>query len=283
MKKALALLAVLAAMTCTLASCGNDKDDDKDTKKSGTSVSDSADEKDEESGESSEEETSADDESSDESSEEETTEEAPTEEDTTEKKSDTAVIDDDTVNDPSQLIGAWLSDDGYGFRFEEGGTLAVVVDATSSLYFADGTLYLQGNDIGKENVSFDGQTLSVTVSGADMLTMKKEEKSSEDALDGVYDILSGAFYDGMASSFLEKSGSDDFSAYGVINGKSFYVEFPGMVSYTADESKITLKGTVVETLGLEDGADIKYAINGDSLILIDTNGTDINFTKTDYR
>ena len=288
MKKLLAVLMACAMMTGVFASCG--KDESSESKKD-VSVSDSSEEDkttesetEEDTTESeTEEETEAETEEETETVSETETEEEETESETEEETEEETEIDLSSATSEGSIEGIWISDALYGFSFESDGTGGILADASEKMHFtADGGLAVSTLTIAPESVSYDGTTLSVAVEGNEMLTMTRNDAGGSDGYDGKYTLISGALYDGFATSMSQSLGLDVSTGVQVIvDGEEMFLNFANLFTYTAENGNLEISGNS-EALGIPSGSVVEYKFSDDKLILVNGADDTMIFDKVEF-
>lgn len=191
-----------------------------------------------------------------------------TENNETSSEEEVTEIPAEDITIDGNIVGTWISDDLYGFRFEENGSGSVFLYATDIVHFtADGQFFMSEMTLESETISFDGTNLSITVMENDVLTMTRNDGNNPDTFDGTYIFKSGAFYEGMVTSLAESFGinSEDAIVYAIVDGEEMYIEFAGLFTYTAEDGTAVFNG--LEGIGVPDGSDVEYEFSGDNLII----------------
>ncbi len=202
-----------------------------------------------------------------EDTEEETTEEP--EEETTKKASGSSSGKSD-----KELLGSWYSDDdGVGFKFNDDGTLDLLVDLSSEIYFSGDTLYFESTATPAEDVTFDGTTLSINISGTEIMTMDKIEDGEGSDYYGKYVLTGGMLYTSLPetsdSIYLDLGDNLSVCSYGKV------------MTYTAEDGSFEL----TDNLGLlSTKGDTKsgtYSLSGDKLTL-EIDGEELEMSRFDF-
>ena len=202
-----------------------------------------------------------------EDTEEETTEEP--EEETTKKASGSSSGKSD-----KELLGSWYSDDdGVGFKFNDDGTLDLLVDLSSEIYFSGDTLYFESTATPAEDVTFDGTTLSINISGTEIMTMDKIEDGEGSDYYGKYVLTGGMLYTSLPetsdSIYLDLGDNLSVCSYGKV------------MTYTAEDGSFEL----TDNLGLlSTKGDTKsgtYSLSGDKLTL-EVDGEELEMSHFDF-
>lgn len=292
MKKLLAVLTVCTMLTCAFASCGNEKEESSESKKD-VSVSDSS-EEDTTAEEVTTEETETTTETTEETTTETTTEETTTTETTTEtttsvdetEEENGESIEEDTKTDfesiinsegvtDENILGMWFAEEDdvvMGFNFKEDGNADIFMDMSELIHFtSDGKLFMSDAVLESDYINYDGSTLAVTVNEQDAFTMTKESGSA-DSFDGVYTMKSGTIYDSLMTSVDEST-----EILVIVNGEKLYSGYRNMFRYSANGETVTMTG--LETIGIENDAQSKYLVNGDSIVFHDFDGEEMEMKK----
>ncbi|MDE5771393.1 MAG: hypothetical protein K2I06_07170 [Ruminococcus sp.] len=283
MKKLFAVLMACAMMTGVFASCGSEEKEEGSKSKKDISVSESA-EDDKTTQPETEEETEED--TTESETEEETeseTEEETTESDEEDTNDEETEIDFSAATSEGSLEGTWVSDELFGFSFESDGKGGIIANATEKMHFtADGSLAISSITVSSESISYDGTTLSVNVENNDMLTMTRNGESDSDSYDGEYRLISGALYDGMATSMSQSLGLDSSTdVYVIVDGEELFLNFSNLFTYTAENGNLEITGNC-EALGIPDGSIVEYKFSDDKLILVNGENETIVFRKVEF-
>ena len=273
-------------MTGIFASCGKDEKEESSESKKDVSVSDSAEEDkttEPETEEETEEDTTEAETTTEVTTEEVTeTEEEETESETEEETEEETEIDLSSATSEGSIEGIWMSDELYGYSFKSDGTAGILADATEKMHFtADGGLAISTITVSSESISYDGTTLSVTVEGNDMLTMTRNDLNDSDSYDGEYTLISGALYDGVATSMSQSLGLDISAGVQVIvDGEELFLNFANLFTYTAENGNLEITGSS-EALGIPNGSVIEYKFSDEKLILINGGNDTMIFDRVE--
>ncbi|MDE6780061.1 MAG: hypothetical protein K2J40_01190 [Ruminococcus sp.] len=182
------------------------------------------------------------------------------------------------------ILGAWYAvDSAYGFVFDENGTGGMFVDTTEKLHFkADGGILFGNMSLESDCISYDGTNLSATFQGINVLTMKRDDAGSPDSFDGKYTIISGDFYEGLASQLNERFGTtpENSTLCAIVDGEKMYIEISDIFTYTADNGEISFKG-LMAGMGIPDDTTINYEFSGKNLIFKNMADSEMSFEKID--
>lgn len=182
-----------------------------------------------------------------------------------------------------KLLGSWKIDSisnsqglTGGIKFEDNGKGALFVDSSSILYFEKDGLNVGGTVLAEDYFIKTDKTLSVTVSGQEMLKITKLDDQS--GYDGLYSLDGGLLYDGivqgMAGNNIDTSDiTIDF------DGTHSEVTFNNFFTYEANGKKLKLSDYSFLENDDKDGY-LKYNIKGDTLTLKGKNMTE-TLTKID--
>ncbi len=286
MKKLIAVLMACTMMTGVFTSCGNDEKKESSESRKDVSFSDSS-EEDETTEPETEEETEEDTtevetatEITTESVTETTTEIEEESEPETEEESE---IDLSSATSEGSIEGIWISDELYGYSFKNDGTGGILANVTEKMHFtADGGLAVSTLTIAPESVSYDGTTLSVAVEGNELLTMTKNDSFNSDSYNGEYTLISGALYDGMATSMSQSLGLDMSAGVQVIvDDEEMFLNFVNIFTYTAENGNLEITDDS-GALGIPNGSLIEYKFADGKLILINGADDTVIFDKIEF-
>ena len=182
------------------------------------------------------------------------------------------------------LIGDWLSGTN-GFRFGEDRKVALLVDATSMLYFKDGELVLVEDDKDVNPVEFDGKSLKVTYTEKGMdepisiIEMERLDQGKPGELDGEYSVTGGAFFKVFTNTFSISEENADIEA--VIDGESFNMTVKDYCSYEiSGGNTLEMFSPDMEYVD-ETATSVKYtySISGDTLTLTYGDQEPVEYTR----
>ena len=306
LKKILALVAAMSLMACSFASCGSDdNDDDSSSKKSSSSDKDDDDEDEDEDDDDSkkskkdkdEDEEDADDKSKDDEDEDDADDKSKDDEDEddeddkskddededdSKKKND----DDDTAVSLSDgdidkdLLGSWYGDStgvGMGFLFRDDANIDLFMDMSSQIYFEGEKLYFAGTETPDDAITFDGKSLSVNVSGTEIMTLDKIEDIDGSDYYGEYELKSGMLMDS-----IPETGSDE-GIHIIFDDGISVCSYLGVMQYSAKDGKMTL----IDHSGMLTGSEgeteeATYEISGDTLSLT-AEGETLEMSRWDFK
>lgn len=171
--------------------------------------------------------------------------------------------------DKSDLVGEWYSGEiGGSFYFDEDNTFSLRVDVTDVVYIdADGISHITGSDDDYSDCcNYDGETYTFNISGIDMLTMTRKEKS--DSVYGKYVLKSGILYDELSDEYEEIN-----DRYNIIVSENILTAEINMCEYSVDNGVITFSGNDLEIFGAGENEDVKFnfAVQSDVLTLVNNN------------
>lgn len=319
MKKRLAaILAACMVFACAAVSCGDDDDDDTSTKKKTSSSSASYEDNDDD----------ADDDDDDD--EEETTEKTTDEEEpaTTAKKT-TAKPDDEGGNETTttrassggsvtgggsvsapetpvggDLTGMWRysedDDETIYMDFSADGKGSVYADLTSIMFFEkDGSFYMEGMEFPKEDVSFDGKTIKVSMSSdflgleddgnedmaellsSGVLVLERTGAADATTMDGEYRLAGGLFSSLLMEEYESNSDMAGMEMLCVIEGENLGLKLDNMFRYSTSGSELKIEGGGSDLFSDIEGESCQYSVSGDSLfIYVEDSDEVVEMTRT---
>lgn len=276
LKKILALVAAMSLMACSFVSCGSDDNDDDTSSKS--SASDEKDDEDDDSDKDDDEDSKSkknkdkdkdedEDDDKDKDSEDDDDKDKDDEdgdkdkEDKDDKKSASAA--DGEIDE--ELLGAWYGDStgiGLGFNFKDDSTVDLFMDMSSQIYFEGENLYFAGTETPEDAITFDGKSLSVNVSGTEIMTLEKIDDIAGSDYYGEYELTGGMLLDS-----IPETSSDEGIHIIFDDGKSV-CSYMSVMQYSAKDGEMTLtdhSGMLTGTSG--ETEDATYSISGDTLSL----------------
>ena len=304
LKKILALVAAMSLMACSFVSCGSDdNDDDSSSKKSSASDEkddddddkddDEDDEKDskkskkdkdedEDDDKSKDDEDEDDDKSKDDEDEDDDKSKDEDEDDDKKKKDD----DDDTAVSiadgkiDKDLLGSWYGDStgvGLGFLFRDDASIDLFMDMSSQIYFEGEKLYFAGTETPDDAITFDGKSLSVNVSGTEIMTLDKIEDIDGSDYYGEYELTGG-----MLLNSIPETGSDE-GIHIIFDDGISVCSYLGVMQYSAEDGEMTL----IDHSGMLTGSEgeteeATYEISGDTLSLT-AEGETLEMSRWDFQ
>ena len=169
----------------------------------------------------------------------------------------------------SDLIGEWYGGEiGGSFYFDENNTFSIRVDVTNVMYIdSNGISHISGSDDDYSDCcNYDGETYTFNISGIDMLTMTRKEKS--DSVYGKYVLKSGILYDELSDEYKEIN-----DRYNIIVNENLLTAEINMCEYSVDNGVITFSGNDLEIFGAGENEDVKFnfAVQSDVLTLVNGN------------
>ena len=132
--------------------------------------------------------------------------------------------------------------------------------------------------ISKDLFKEEGKTLTIDLSGMELLIMNKLDET--EGYNGTYSLDGGILYEQLSAQI---SGSEENTAEAVditliFNGDKSEMIFNDLFDYETKDGQLTLSGNS-DVMGLStDGNSAEYKIEGDKLTIITKNGTE-TFTR----
>ena len=188
------------------------------------------------------------------------------------------------------IAGKWSIDSLENESIEQGGIIfndgkgSAYTDSSKMFHFNDEGLVIGSDDdtatrtISKDLFKEEGKTLTIDLSGMELLIMNKLDET--EGYNGTYSLDGGILYEQLSAQI---SGSEENTAEAVditliFNGDKSEMIFNDLFDYETKDGQLTLSGNS-DVMGLStDGNSAEYKIEGDKLTIITKNGTE-TFTR----
>lgn len=169
-----------------------------------------------------------------------------------------------------KLLGSWRIDSlsnsqgmTGGIKFEDNGKGSLFVDSSSILYFEDSGLNVGGTVLVEDYFIKTDKTLSINVSGQEMLKITKLDDKA--GYDGLYSLDGGLLYDGIVQGMAGNNiDANDITID--FDGTHSEVTFNNLFTYEVSGKKLKLSDYSFLDNADKDGY-LKYEIKGDTLTL----------------
>lgn len=182
------------------------------------------------------------------------------------------------------LVGHWIGDTA-DLYIQEDGMLSADFDISELMMFSsDGAFMLSGEKYPKENVQYDGATLTVVAdSGEDSEASEPVEIISlvrigdpvPDEIDGRYTFASEKLKESLVSAIV--GTEEDIDITMLIRNGHCIISVSNFCSYTQKGDELTLSGTLLDFGGM--GGDCTFVLDGDTCTIYDSNGVTDEFVK----
>jgi len=190
----------------------------------------------------------------------------------------------------ADIAGKWSIDSLENESIEQGGIIfndgngSAYTDSSKMFHFNDEGLVIGSDDdtatrtISKDLFKEEGKTLTIDLSGMELLIMNKLDET--EGYNGTYSLDGGILYEQLSAQI---SGSEENTAEAVditliFNGDKSEMIFNDLFDYETKDGQLTLSGNS-DVMGLStDGNSAEYKIEGDKLTIITKNGTE-TFTR----
>lgn len=190
----------------------------------------------------------------------------------------------------ADIAGKWSIDSLENESIEQGGIIfndgkgSAYTDSSKMFHFNDEGLVIGSDDdtatrtISKDLFKEEGKTLTIDLSGMELLIMNKLDET--EGYNGTYSLDGGILYEQLSAQI---SGSEEDTAEAVditliFNGDKSEMIFNDLFDYETKDGQLTLSGNS-DVMGLStDGNSAEYKIEGDKLTIITKNGTE-TFTR----
>ncbi|WP_295070665.1 hypothetical protein [Ruminococcus sp.] len=190
----------------------------------------------------------------------------------------------------ADIAGKWSIDSLENESIEQGGIIfndgkgSAYTDSSKMFHFNDEGLVIGSDDdtatrtISKDLFKEEGKTLTIDLSGMELLIMNKLDET--EGYNGTYSLDGGILYEQLSAQI---SGSEENTAEAVditliFNGDKSEMIFNDLFDYETKDGHLTLSGNS-DVMGLStDGNSAEYKIEGDKLTIITKNGTE-TFTR----
>ncbi|MBR2284194.1 MAG: hypothetical protein IJ874_07230 [Ruminococcus sp.] len=182
------------------------------------------------------------------------------------------------------IVGRWTDYASY-LTFSAEGTVSAEVDLTGELYFdTDGSVMADGVEVPPENVSYDGETLTIralkgeATGVSDIMILKRTGEADPDSIDGEYELVSGTLVQSLRSQY---SGAKELRL--VIDWGECWLEVSDFCTYTQDSDMLVFSGAGKSLLGLDDtlAGAVLFELDGDRLTLYFNNGSAEIYDRAD--
>lgn len=190
----------------------------------------------------------------------------------------------------ADIAGKWSIDSLENESIEQGGIIfndgkgSAYTDSSKMFHFNDEGLVIGSDDdtatrtISKDLFKEEGKTLTIDLSGMELLIMNKLDET--EGYNGTYSLDGGILYEQLSAQI---SGNEENTAEAVditliFNGDKSEMIFNDLFDYETKDGQLTLSGNS-DVMGLStDGNSAEYKIEGDKLTIITKNGTE-TFTR----
>ncbi len=190
----------------------------------------------------------------------------------------------DSYKGSDDITGVWYSDEmECALSFTDSKVLGIMVDISEEMWYDEkGVVHFVGQDDESmaDYCKYDGSTLQFLIDvddvESDMMTLKRKGDADPNSAYGMYEMVSGMFYDQQVANYSALAESPEIDA---ILGNESLIILINVGSYTIDGSRVVFDKDAAAMLELsEEDAYMDFEVKGNTLTL-DDGGDVITLSK----